>query len=206
MSEEHEICQSFYLLPCTFTMYLMIQYASITPNYIIVLQSGVSFVAVTILGKETTFNCWLIKAGVGGKCDLYYHTKWYKSQGAFTPRHLIFLNPVSLPSSSTVRSTTSLALCLRGWMTVESRWRPRPSWARLWEQLGPQCILPWPPTDRGLEQTQTQSKYRISQRKIKKQNKLINKITGASQLNLSHKSLNNNSHNCERIKKILSFL
>lgn len=30
-------------------------------------------------------------------------------------------------SSSTVRSTTSLALCLRGWMTVERRWRPRPS-------------------------------------------------------------------------------
>lgn len=55
-------------------------------------------------------------------------------------------------SSSTVRSTTSAAFCLRGWMTVEILLRDRGSGARAaWEpELWPQCDLECPSAERDL--------------------------------------------------------
>lgn len=60
--------------------------------------------------------------------------------------------PSHLPSSSTVRSTTSAAFCLKGWMTVETRLRFRCSAGReAWEpELWPQWDLECPSEDRVL--------------------------------------------------------
>lgn len=68
-----------------------------------------------------------------------------------------FLCQSNLPSSSTVRSTTSAAFCLRGWMTVEILLRDRASGARAaWEpELWPQCDLECPSAERDLSKGNT---------------------------------------------------
>lgn len=55
-------------------------------------------------------------------------------------------------SSSTVRSTTSAALCRRGWMTVETLLRERGSGGRApcELELGPQCDRECPSAERDL--------------------------------------------------------
>lgn len=81
---------------------------------------------------------------------LKYVWLFKKEQQRKRERLLYILSSWLLPSSSTVRSTTSPALWRRGWMTVESRWRPRGSWRRFWEQLEFQ-ILPRPPAECDLQ-------------------------------------------------------
>ena len=70
-----------------------------------------------------------------------------------------FSDQCNLPSSSTVRSTTSAAFCLSGCMTVEILLRFRCSWGRAaWElELCPQCDLVCPSVERDLETVNTLS-------------------------------------------------